>query len=343
MQLAPEEAVALCAEMGEMESKLGYYQSYYHFADEIAPRYRYSTADLRSSLEVQQWQLRSQLAQTKFKLYRHQALYLLRTIPTHRLTQVFIDECAEACISVLSLCRSTLTSDGKALAPGPPHSYPHGPEHDLLGAQARRKLYDHAGLRGASVLDGDDGQTTKWGAGTVRKVIQPACAAAVAGQVLLRAMLSQQHQFLQRAQSHGIKEDYQPASAPARFTNRSEGPTDQNVAAATKPPPSGSSMAQAAYWTAPPAGQPSSGATGLRPGGPATLAGAPVAPSGPGATPSGTNCPPTPTRRTAKARLLAWHIQALCSELEHLEDTLELARHKLYEIRQAGVEDGQEG
>ncbi|CAO1615327.1 unnamed protein product [Parajaminaea phylloscopi] len=365
MQLSPDEAVSLCAEMGDMETKLDYYQSYYHFADEIAPRFRYSTADLRSSLEVQQWQLRLQLAQTKFKLYRHQALFLLRTNPTHRLTQIFTDECTEACTSVLSLCRATLSFD--PVDESGPAAHTLGPEHDLLGARARRKLYDHAGLRASAGVGEEEEErssssTTKWGSRTLRKVIRPACAAAAVGQVLLRSFVAQpassssssvpapnapssQHHAMPAQAQHGSRMHPTPTAAASIQMASSTATSTPAVGSAPIGGGGGvadkdagiSSLAKAAYWTTP------SGVGGGAQGAPQhhhlpNPSGGKA--HGTSTTPLETHCPPTPTRRTSKARMLAWHVHTLMSELESLEGTLELARDRLSEIRRAGCEDG---
>ena len=182
--ISPAQATELCSELDALDNKLTFYQLLgadarrggegsdsiknvsgsaggerggvnANGSSHTSNKHRVS---LHEALQVQHTHLTRELAIIRFKLFRHEAFYLMHDATTSGpLRTMCMDACMDACIAVLSQCRN--------IGIDVPH-------RRNLGKQTGH-LATHPSFPG-----------------TFRRVIQPASSAALVGQVLLHASQS---------------------------------------------------------------------------------------------------------------------------------------------------------
>lgn len=182
--ISPAQATELCSELDALENKLTFYQLlgadarrggegsdpiksvsgsaggerggiYASGSSHASNKHR---VPLHEALQVQNTHLTLELAIIRFKLFRHEAFYVMHDATTSGpLRMMCMDACMDACIAVLSQCRN--------IGIDVPHRRNPAKQPDHLGT--------HPSFPG-----------------TFRRVIQPASSAALVGQVLLHASQS---------------------------------------------------------------------------------------------------------------------------------------------------------
>ncbi|EAW12209.1 putative C6 finger domain protein [Aspergillus clavatus NRRL 1] len=166
--ISPAQAAELCAELDALDSKLSFYQllTTSPAAPDTAGAGASATdlpthsAEHRGSLAraplVQNIHLSLELGLIRFKLFRHEAFHLMHEASSSGpLRMMCMDACMDACILVLSQCRSIGNGD--------------------MVADRVSRIMDYAA------------EEKRPCTGSLRRVLQPASSAALVGQVLLHA------------------------------------------------------------------------------------------------------------------------------------------------------------
>ncbi|GIC94496.1 Zn(II)2Cys6 transcription factor [Aspergillus udagawae] len=178
--VSPAQAAELCTELDALDNKLSFYQILAStlpagsesnsggmqldtnpIAGDLTTRK--PSTDHRLSLarapQIQNMHLSLELGLIRFKLFRHEAFHLMHAPSTSgALRMMCMDACVDACILVLTQCRSIGTQD----EPG-----------SQAPSQAQMSL--------------DKNEEKRPCTGSLRRVLQPASSAALVGQVLLHA------------------------------------------------------------------------------------------------------------------------------------------------------------
>ncbi|KAJ5894305.1 C6 finger domain protein [Penicillium taxi] len=159
--VSPNQAADLCAELDTLDHNLSFYQllgSQGPFSVRSTPSPRRNTVPggegnenlPRRAPQVQKMHLSLELGLIRFKLFRHEAFYLMHNPSAATPLQLMcLDACMDACIFVLAQCRRLGNGDGVDQLP------------DIL-EEAERPC-----------------------TGSLRRVLQPASSAALVAQVLL--------------------------------------------------------------------------------------------------------------------------------------------------------------
>ena len=176
------QAAEICSELDALDHKLGLYQllgvggrnnNFTAYADlqsrltggSSTPMSDEYHTSARRALQIQNAELSLEIGLIRFKLFRHEAFFLMHDPSTSEaLRMMCMDACMDACIVVLSRCRN-------------------------IGMSAPRiPNFGESGVRGDvnDFMIGDIGQHDSF-PGIFRRVIQPASSAALVGQVLLHA------------------------------------------------------------------------------------------------------------------------------------------------------------
>lgn len=174
--IPPAQAADLCSELDALDNKLNFYKFLGGSAsggERVNGRVSSHTSNKhqispQEALRVQNVYLSLELGLIRFKLFRHEAFHQMHDATTSGpLRRMCMDACMDACIFLLSQCRS--------IAMDVPHMV-------NLGAEGMRDM----------VTDLTSSAHEEQGAfpGTFRRVIQPASSAALVGQVLLHALQS---------------------------------------------------------------------------------------------------------------------------------------------------------
>ena len=130
---------------------------------------------LQEALRAQHDHLSLELGLIRFKLFRHEALYVMRDATSSSpLRMMCMDACMDACTLVLSRSRNLGSLD-----------IPHHVDVNTAGAEQMRST---AAARLTSDANGESCRSSF--PGIFRRVIQPASSAALVGQVLIHASQS---------------------------------------------------------------------------------------------------------------------------------------------------------
>lgn len=182
--ISPAKAAELCSELDALDNKLSFYQllGWARGREGSGPGSSVSVSggggegsdggdkhrvSFQRAPQVQNAYLNLELGLIRFKLFRHETFHLMQGATTPGALQIMcIDACVDACIIVLSQCRSIAME---------------GPHMANLAAQ---------GMQNTALTDcastGANGEKEKRPLlGSLRRVIQPASSAALVGQTLL--------------------------------------------------------------------------------------------------------------------------------------------------------------
>ena len=185
--ISPAQAAELCSELDALDHQLSFYQLLGNYTgrgeasglsnslsgsisggngNSHTPTERRLSP--QRTLQVDYDHLALELGLIRFKLFRHEAFHLMHDATTSRpLRTMCMDACMDACILVLSSCRSIGTNI---------------PHMENLGVDGMRNLVP-------DVASGTTDEKPPF-PGIFRRVIQPASSAALVGQVLLHALQS---------------------------------------------------------------------------------------------------------------------------------------------------------
>ncbi|KAI4169805.1 MAG: hypothetical protein LQ343_005454 [Gyalolechia ehrenbergii] len=237
---------------------------------------------MQGALQVQKIHLSLMLGLTRFKLFRHEAFHLMHD-PTSSgpLRTICMDTCMDACILVLSHCRSI----GVRV---PPQT-----ANDMEAEGIRNSVSDFA----------NTGERRPY-PGIFRRVIQPASSAALVGQVLLHASQSTDGNgpmmMQDKRTTTTTDNDQNNTSRPTPVTGSST--NNEYLYNSYAEPYVAEGFAPQNYWNE---------------SGPAGAAAWTIGRFG-----------------REKLGVLQWHVNAVIGELESLQATSPLAKHKLALHRQ---------